>query len=88
MSWQPLDAILILLFASLYAGMYALVGLIGSWSYRRLFVGWLASLAGCILGYGLGHLANLHFLWLGSFPWPEATLGAILLLVVASRLRV
>ena len=85
MSWQPLDAILIILFATLYAGFYALFGARG---YRKLLVGWLAALAGAILGYFLGHLIGLHFLWLGSFPWPEVTVVSVLLIVVAARLRI
>lgn len=85
MSWQPLDAILIVLFATLYAGLYALLGARG---YRRLLVGWLASLAGAIIGYFLGHILGFHVLWLATFPWPEVTLGAAIMLVVASRLRI
>ncbi len=85
MSWQPLDAILIVLFATLYAGIYALLGARG---YRRLLVGWLASLAGAILGYFAGQAFALHFLWLGTLPWLEVTVGAALLLLVASRLRI
>lgn len=85
MSWLPLDAILVVLFATFYAGFYALLEGRG---YRRLLLGWLASLAGSIMGYYLGQLLNLHVLWLGTFPWPEVTLGAVLLLVVASRLRI
>ncbi len=85
MSWQPLDALLLALFATLYAGFYALLGARG---YRRLLVGWLASLAGAVIGYFFGQLLDLHILWLGSLPWPEVTLGAIILLVVASRLRI
>jgi hypothetical protein len=85
MSWQPLDAALIVLFATLYAGIYALLGARG---YRRLLLGWLASLAGAILGYFIGHAFNLHLLWLGTLPWIEVTLGAAILLVVASRLRI
>ena len=82
--WLPIDAILVFLFATLYAGFYALLGARG---YRRLALGWLASLAGAILGYYLGQALNLHVLWLGSLPWPEVTLMSTILLVVASRLR-
>ena len=85
MPWFPLDAILIVLFATLYTGFYALLGARG---YHKLLVGWLAGLAGAILGYFLGHAIGLHFLWLGSLPWPEVTLGSLLLIVVASRLRI
>lgn len=85
MSWQPLDAILILLFATLYAGLYALLGARG---HRRLIVGWLASLAGSILGYVLGRVLGFDILWLGDFPWPEVTLGAAIMLVVAWRIRI
>ncbi len=84
MSWQPLDAILLVLFATLYAGLFMLLTGRG---YRRLLVGWLASMAGAILGYFLGQLLNFHVLWLGTLPWPEVTMGSALLLVVASRLR-
>lgn len=84
-SWFPVDAILVLLFATLYAGIYALFGERG---YRRLLVGWLTCLAGAILGYFLGRALGLEFLWLGTFPWPEVTVGAGLLLAVASRLRI
>ncbi len=85
MSWQPLDALLIALFATLYAGLYALLGGRG---YRRLLVGWLASLAGALIGYFVGQLLNFQVLWIGSVPWPEMTLGSAILLVVASRLRI
>jgi len=85
MSWQPLDAIVLVLFATLYTGLYALLGGRG---YRRLLVGWLASLAGAVIGYYVGHLLNLQILWLGSVPWLEMTLGSAILLVVASRLRI
>jgi hypothetical protein len=85
MSWQPLDALLVVLFATLYAGLFALVTGRG---YRRLLVSWLASLAGAILGYFVGHLLSFHVLWLGSLPWPEVTLFSAVLLVVASRLRI
>ena len=85
MSWQPLDAILLVLFATLYTGIYALLGGRG---YRRLLVGWLASLAGAVIGYFVGRLLGLDFLWLGSVPWLEMTLGSAILLVVASRLRI
>ena len=84
-SWLPVDAILVLLFATLYAGIYAFFGKRG---YRRLLVGWLAGLAGAILGYFLGRALGLEFLWLGTLPWPEVTVGAGLLLAVASRLRI
>jgi len=84
MSWQPLDAILIILLASFYAGIYALLGALwGQGGYRRLLVGWLVSLAGCIIGYFVGQIAGLHLLWLVT-----ASLGAMILLVVASRLRI
>lgn len=84
MSWQPLDAILIILLATFFAGLYALLGTLwGQGGYRRLLIGWLASLAGCIVGYFVGQIANLHLLWLGT-----ASVGAIVLLVVASRLRI
>lgn len=85
MSWQPLDALLVVLFATLYAGFYALLGARG---YRRLLIGWLASLAGAVIGYFVGQLLAFHVLWLGSLPWPEVTLGAVIFLVVASRLRI
>lgn len=84
MSW--VDALPLFVLATLCAGFYALLGAHG---YRRLLIGWLASLAGAILGYALGHAIGLSRpLWLGSLPWLEAVLGAILLQVVASRLRV
>jgi hypothetical protein len=57
MSWQPLDALLIVLFATLYAGFYALLGARG---YRRLLFGWLASLAGAVIGYFVGQLLAFH----------------------------
>jgi hypothetical protein len=85
LSWLPVDAILVFLFATLYAGFYALLGKRG---YRRLLLGWLASLGGSILGYYGGQALNIHVLWVGTFPWPEVTLGAALLLVVASRVRI
>jgi hypothetical protein len=85
MSWQPLDAIVLFLFATLYTGLYALLGGHG---YRRLLVGWLASLSGAVIGYFVGHVVNLQILWLGSVPWLEMTLGSAILLVVASRLRI
>ncbi len=85
MSWQPLDAIVLVLFATLYTGLYALLGARG---YRRLLLGWLASLAGAVIGYFVGHLLNFQVLWLGSVPWLEMTLGSAIFLVVASRLRV
>lgn len=85
MSWQPLDAIVLVLFATLYAGLYALLRGRG---YRLLLVSWLASLAGAVIGYFIGHLVGLQVLWLGSVPWLEMTLGSLLLLVVASRLRI
>jgi len=85
MSWQPLDAVLVALFATLYTGLFALVGGRG---YRRLLVGWLASLAGAILGYFVGQLLGFHVLWLGSLPWPEVTVFSAVMLVVASRLRI
>src|SRR5512136_1810510 len=62
MSWQPLDALVLVLFATLYAGIYALLRGRG---YSRLLVGWLASLAGALIGYFVGHLLNLQILWLG-----------------------
>ncbi len=84
MSW--VDALPLLVLATFCAGFYALFGARG---YRRLLIGWLASLAGAILGYALGHAIGLSRpLWLGSLPWLEAILGAILLQVVALRLRV
>jgi len=85
MSGLPLDALILVLFATLYAGLYALLGARG---YRRLLVGWLASLAGAVIGYFVGHLLNFQVLWLGSVPWLEMTLGSAILLVVASRLRI
>ncbi len=84
-TWVPVDAIMVVLFATLYAGFFALLGGRG---YRRLLLGWLASLGGCILGYALGRVLNLHVLWVGTFPWPEATLGAAILLLIAARLRI
>lgn len=84
-SWVPVDALLVVLFATLYAGFYALFGARG---YRRILVGWLVSLAGAILGYFLGQAIGFHVLWLGTLPWPEVTLCSALLLVVASRLRI
>lgn len=83
-TWLPIDAILVVLFATLYTGFYALLGARG---YRRLLIGWLASLAGAILGYYLGQALAIRVLWLGTLPWPEVTLGSVILLVVASRLR-
>ena len=85
MSWQPLDALIVVLFATLYTGLYALLGARG---YRRLLVGWLAGLAGAVIGYFLGQLLDFQVLWLGSVPWPEMTVCSALLLVVASRLRI
>ncbi len=84
MSW--IDALPLLLLATLWAGLYALLGARG---YRQLLIGWLASLAGAILGYALGHAIGLSRpLWLGSLPWLEVSLGAVLLQMVALRLRV
>ena len=85
MSWQPLDAVVLVLFATLYAGLFALLRGRG---YRRLLIGWLASLAGAVIGYAVGRLLGFEVLWLGSVPWLEMTLGSLLLLVVASRLRI
>jgi|GEM_PF-1351404 hypothetical protein len=81
----PVDLFLLLAFATLYAGLYAVLTGRG---YRGLAVGWLASVIGTALGYGLGHLLGLRFLWLGSFPVPEATLLAWLLLLIVYRLRI
>lgn len=84
-AWLPIDAILVVLFATLYAGFYVLLGARG---YRKLLLGWLASLAGAILGYYLGQALNIRVLWLGTLPWPEVTMLSAIFLVVASRLRI
>ncbi len=85
MAWVPLDAILVVLFATFFAGLYALLAARG---YRRLLLGWLASLAGAILGYFLGQLLQFHVLWLGSFPLPEVAICSLALLFLALRFRV
>jgi uncharacterized membrane protein YeaQ/YmgE (transglycosylase-associated protein family) len=85
MSWIPLDAILVVVLATLYAGFYALLTGRG---YRRLLVAWLASLAGAIVGYFLGQALQLHVLWFGTLPFLEVTLGSVLLLVLALRFRI
>ncbi|MGC8873140.1 MAG: hypothetical protein ACP5SI_01660 [Chloroflexia bacterium] len=84
MSWFAVDGLLLAAFATLYAGLYTVVTGRG---YRGLLAAWLASLLGALLGYGIGHLLGLRVLWLGSFPWPEATLFSWLSLLVVYRLR-
>lgn len=83
--WSSVDMLLLLGFATLYAGLYTLLTGRG---YRALAVGWLASVVGGLLGYGIGHLLGIRLLWLGSFPWPEATVLSWLSLVLVSRLRI
>ncbi len=82
--WPFVDLLLLLGFATLYAGLYTVLTGRG---YRALAIGWLASLVGGVLGYGIGHLLGMRFLWLGSFPLPETTVLSWSFLLLVYRLR-
>ena len=56
------------------------------WLQLPLF--WLAAFAGCMIAYALGLRLPIHLLTPGGVPVLEAVLGAWILLIVASRLRV
>jgi hypothetical protein len=72
-------------FATSYALLFHL------WRGRRvahLLLFWLVSLLGFGLGYLLASLWSIHPVVLGGIPVVEASLGALLLLLVASRFSV
>ena len=56
------------------------------WLQLPLF--WLAACAGCLIAYALGLRVPLRLPTPGGVPVLEAVLGAWILLIVASRLRV
>lgn len=82
MSPAPL---LLLLLATVNA---ALAHLLWGRSWRQLLVFWVAALAGCLISYALGLRLPLRTNTPAGVPVIEAVLGAWILLIVASRLRV
>jgi hypothetical protein len=54
----------------------------------HLLLFWLVSILGFGLGYLVSTLWSVHPLVLGSIPVVEATVGSLVLLVVAARLAV
>ena len=50
---------------------------------QQLILFWLVSILGSGLGFGLSGLLGLHLLTLGGVPVVEASIGAVLFLLVA-----
>jgi hypothetical protein len=50
---------------------------------QQLILFWLVSILGFGLGFGLAGLLGVHWILLGGVPVVEASVGAILLLLVA-----
>jgi hypothetical protein len=66
----------------------ALAHLLWGRRWLQLPVFWLAAFAGCLIVYALGLRLPLQVPHPGGVPVFEAVLGAWILLIVASRLRV
>jgi hypothetical protein len=66
----------------------ALAHLLWGRRWLQLPVFWLAAFAGCLIVYALGLQLPLQVPHPGGVPVLEAVLGAWILLIVASRLRV
>ena len=66
----------------------ALAHLLWGRRWAQLPVFWLAAFAGCLMVYALGLHLPLELPTPGGVPVLEVVLGAWILLIVASRLRV
>jgi hypothetical protein len=78
-------ALLLFLIATVSA---ALAHLFWGRRWLQLPLFWLAALAGCLIVYALGLRLPLRQPQPGGVPVLEAVLGAWILLIIASRLRV
>ena len=56
---------------------------IGGRNIQQLILFWLVSVLGFGLGFGVAGLLGVHLFLLGGVPVIEASLGAVLLLLVA-----
>ncbi len=79
------SALLLFLIATASA---ALVHLLWGRRWIQLPIFWVAAFAGSLLVYAVGLRLPLHLPTPGGVPVLEAVLGAWILLIIASRLRV
>ena len=66
----------------------ALAHLLWGQRWAQLIVFWLAAFAGCLIAYSLPLRLPLNLPTPGGVPVLEVVLGAWILLIIASRLRV
>jgi hypothetical protein len=82
---MPPATLLLFLIATACA---ALAHLLWGRRWIQLPIFWMAALAGCLIAYALGLRAPLDLPTPAGVPVLEVVLGAWILLIVASRLRV
>jgi hypothetical protein len=78
----------ILLLFLIASASAALAHLLWGHSWRQLPIFWLAAFAGCLIAYAIGAWVPLRLIAPGGVPVLEVVIGAWILLMVASRLRV
>lgn len=76
--------LLLILIASASAG---LAQVLWGQRWRQLLIFWLAAFAGCLISYTLGLRLPIHLPSPASIPILEVILGAWLMIIIASRLR-
>jgi len=82
---MPPPTLLILLIATASA---ALAHLLWGQRWIQLPIFWMAAFAGCLIAYALGLRIPLQLPTPAGVPVLEVVLGAWIMLIVASRLRV
>jgi len=78
-----LSATAMIVFLGLSTAYALLCHFLGGRNIQQLILFWLVSILGFGLGFGLAGLLGVHWILLGGVPVVEASVGAILLLLVA-----
>ena len=72
-----------LVFLGLGSAYALLFHFISGRNIAQLLIFWLVSIVGCGLGFGLAGLLRMHVLLVGGVPVVEASVGAVLFLLLA-----